>query len=61
MQGGQTFFSGSKRGVESEPREEFKDTDGGKRVYGCFVAFYGASNDNDNDILPSNVIYIVAI
>ena len=63
MQGGGTIFlAGSKGGLASGPRKQFKDTDEGNNIIdGCFVAFFGASNDNDNAILPRYGKDIVAI
>ena len=60
--GDNILLSGSKGGISSGPKKEFKDTEEGKkRIDGCFVAFDGASNNNDNAILPRDGKYIVAI
>ena len=43
-------------------RNNFKDTDyGNKIINGCFFAYYGALNDNDNYILARDGKYIVVV
>ena len=55
-------MSGAKLGLASKMKGEFKETgEGNRRIDGCFVAFYGSSNDNKNAILSRDGKYIVAI
>ena len=62
MKGRQYLLERAKGWLYSGLRKEFKKSDEVyKRIYGCFVAFYGASNYNYNAILPRSGKYILAI
>ena len=60
--GNNIFLEGAKGGIVPVLIKGFKENDEGNKIFdGCFVAFYGDSNDNENTILPRYGKYIVEI